>query len=128
MFPPVNNCITFVSFCQPLDNKTIQGWQIQLKNILFNYAKYKRRNTDFIVGVLYGEVAELSMHYKNINVLHPVIIGLDFWHRLTGFPNFYNGLVESLHQLINSLDTQDLIHQGCNKLADEIRNSKLFVF
>jgi hypothetical protein len=86
------------------------------------------RNTDFIVGVLYGEEAELSMHYKNINISHPVIIGKDFWHRLTGFPNFYNGLVDALHKSINELDTQDLIHKGCNQLAEEIRASELFDF
>ena len=86
------------------------------------------RNTDFIVGVLYGEDAELSMHYKVINQTHPVIIGKDFWHRLTGFPDFYTGLVDALHQSINNLDTQDLIHKGCEQLADEIRNSDLFNF
>ena len=48
-------------------------------------------NTDFIVGVLYGEENELSMHYKLIDKTHPVIIGREFWHRVTGFPNFYNG-------------------------------------
>jgi hypothetical protein len=86
------------------------------------------RNTDFVVGVLYGEEAELSMHYKNINISHPVIIGKDFWHRLTGFPNFYNGLVDALHKSINELDTQDLIHKGCYQLAEEIRTSELFDF
>lgn len=86
------------------------------------------RNTDFIVGVLYGEEAELSMHYKKINITHPVIIGTDFWYRLTGFPDFYNGLVDALHQSINNLDTHDLIHQGCNQLAEEIRTSDLFNF
>lgn len=45
-------------------------------------------NTDFMVGVLYGEVDELSMHYKVIDKTHPVIIGKEFWHRVTGFPDF----------------------------------------
>lgn len=93
-----------------------------------NRALANVRNTDFIVGVLYGDETELSMHYKSINASHPVIIGKDFWHRLTGFPNFYDGLVAALHLSINSLDTQDLIHQGCNQLADEIRESDLFNF
>jgi len=86
------------------------------------------RNTDFIVGVLYGEVTELSMHYRNINLVHPVLIGKDFWYRLTGYPEFYNGLVEALHLSINNLDTQNLIHVGCNQLAAEIRTSDLFNF
>jgi Type II restriction endonuclease EcoO109I len=53
-------------------------------------------NSDFIVGVLYGEITELSMHYKEIDKTHPVIIGKDFWHRITGYPKFYKGLVAAL--------------------------------
>lgn len=85
-------------------------------------------NTDFIVGVLYGESSELSMHYKLIDKTHPVITGKDFWHRITGFPNFYTGLVSALHKSINSLDTKDFIMTGCNELADEIKKSSLFKF
>jgi Type II restriction endonuclease EcoO109I len=85
-------------------------------------------NTDFIVGVLYGESSELSMHYKVIDKTHPVIIGKDFWHRVTGFPKFYNGLVAALHKSINSLDTKEFIKAGCDELADEIKKSSLFKF
>ncbi len=85
-------------------------------------------NSDFIVGVLYGETTELSMHYKEIDKFHPVIIGKDFWHRITGFPEFYNGLVTALHECINSIDTKDFIKKGCDELTEEIRNSPLFHF
>jgi hypothetical protein len=85
-------------------------------------------NTDFIVGVLYGESSELSMHYKLIDKTHPVIIGRDFWHRITGFPNFYDGLVLALHKCINNLDTNDFIVKGCESLTDEILRSPLFRF
>lgn len=85
-------------------------------------------NTDFIVGVLYGESDELSMHYKEVDKFHPVIIGRNFWHIVTGFPNFYDGLVVSLHECINGLDTKELITQGCKILTEEIKNSPLFNF
>lgn len=85
-------------------------------------------NNDFIVGVLYGESAELSMHYKEIDKIHPVIIGKEFWHRVTGFSNFYDGLVSELHKCINGLDTKDLVNKGCAELAEEIKNSPLFHF
>lgn len=85
-------------------------------------------NTDFIVGVLYGEQDELSMHYKVIDKTHPVVIGKDFWHRVTGFPTFYDGLVESLQLLIENIDTQDLINKGVQELAKEIEVSSLFEF
>lgn len=85
-------------------------------------------NSDFIVGVLYGENDELSMHYRVIDRTHPVIIGKEFWHRITGFPNFYDGLVIELQKCINNLDTKDLITIGCDTLAEEIKNSPLFQF
>lgn len=85
-------------------------------------------NNDFIVGVLYGENSELSMHYKEIDKIHPVIVGKDFWHRVTGFPKFYDGLVTELHKSINGLDTKDLINKGCEELTEEIRSSTLFTF
>ena len=85
-------------------------------------------NTDFIVGVLYGEQDELSMHYKLIDKTHPVVVGKDFWHRVTGFPEFYDGLVASLQTLIENLDTQDLINSGVELLAKEIEVSPLFEF
>jgi hypothetical protein len=85
-------------------------------------------NTDFIVGVLYGEAEELSMHYKTIDKTHPVIVGADLWHRLTGFPNFYEGLVEELHKCINNIDAKDIFNKGCTDLAKEIKDSPLFNF
>ncbi|WP_118194689.1 PmeII family type II restriction endonuclease [Albibacterium indicum] len=93
-----------------------------------NKALSNINNNDFIVGVLYGDVDELSMHYKVIDKTHPVFIGKDFWHRLTGFPNFYSGLVKSLHELIDNLDTQDLINEGVEQLTKEIEVSPLFDF
>lgn len=85
-------------------------------------------NSDFIVGVLYGDENELSMHYKIIDKTHPVIIGKEFWYRLTGFANFYSGLVEELHKSISNTDTQDLIEKGCKTLEEDIKNSPLFNF
>lgn len=93
-----------------------------------NQALKNINNTDFIVGVLYGKSTELSMHYKEIDKFHPVIIGQDFWHMITGFPDFYNGLVASLQESINNLDTKELITKGCDELTEQIRNSPLFQF
>lgn len=85
-------------------------------------------NDNFIVGVLYGEPDELSMHYKKIDKIHPVFIGADFWHRLTGYKDFYFGLVTALHTTIMNLDTENMIEDGCLKLAEEIKTSTLFDF
>ena len=85
-------------------------------------------NNDFIVGVLYGEKIELSMHYREIDKVHPVIVGRDFWHRITGYSNFYEGLVTALHSCINTIDTKDLINEGYKELVKEIKKSPLFRF
>jgi len=85
-------------------------------------------NTDFVVGVLYGEQSELSMHYKKIDQIHPVLIGKDFWHRITGYPDFYSKLVVALHESIANIDTKDFFKIGCDNLAEEIRTSPLFHF
>ncbi|MHA3789578.1 PmeII family type II restriction endonuclease [Flavobacterium hauense] len=85
-------------------------------------------NSDFIVGVLYGEADQLSMHYKAIDNIHPVYIGENFWYRVTGFPDFYNKLVLALHETISNLDANDFFNQGLFQLAEEIKDSKLFEF
>jgi len=109
---------------QPLIRKFSSTIQLAKTNKAFKNIN----NSDFIVGVLYGTSNELSMHYKEIDKIHPVIIGVDFWHRITGFPDFYSNLVKELHLCINNLDTQDLINTGCNELAEDIRTSPLFQF
>lgn len=93
-----------------------------------NSALFGINNTDFIVGVLYGEPSELSQHYKRIDRMHPVIIGREFWHRLTGFSHFYDGLVIALHESIINLETKDIFKEGCDKLTNEIKSSPLFHF
>lgn len=85
-------------------------------------------NNDFVVGVLYGSLDELSMHYKKIDQVHPVLIGKDFWHRITGYEGFYDALVSSLQSCIDELDTRDLVNQGVMILASEIASSDLFDF
>lgn len=85
-------------------------------------------NSDLILGVIYGEEEQLSQHYKKIDQQFPVIIGKEFWHRITGFPDFYDKLVASLDELILSLNTEDFFKQGYMALAKEIEASDLFSF
>ena len=85
-------------------------------------------NNDLILGVLYGEKSQLSQHYQKIDKEHPVIIGKDFWHRLTGYSDFYPKLVNELDLLIINIDTEDFFKQGYMALAKEIEKSDLFNF
>lgn len=93
-----------------------------------NHAMKSINNTDFIVGVIYGEANQLSMHYKRIDRIHPVIVGKAFWHSVTGFPTFYDGLVKGLQGLIDNIDTRDLLNIGVQELTKEIAVSQLFDF
>lgn len=85
-------------------------------------------NNDLIVGVLYGEEEQLSQHYKKIDKIYPVIVGTEFWHRLTGFPNFYDKLVKELDELISNLETENFFKEGYMALAIEVETSELFDF
>lgn len=85
-------------------------------------------NSDLILGVLYGEENQLSQHYKKIDTQFPVIIGKEFWHRITGFPNFYEKLVSELDLLILTIETENFFEKGYLELAEEIENSDLFDF
>ncbi len=85
-------------------------------------------NNDLILGVLYGKKSQLSQHYMKIDREHPVIIGEEFWYRITGFPHFYSKLVTELDILIINLDTEDFFKNGYLALAKEIESSGLFTF
>ena len=109
-------------------NPLIKKFTNTIKLARTNDALIGSSNNDFIVGVLYGEESQLSMNYKKIDEIHPVVIGREFWYRITGFPNFYDKLVTSLHEMINTIDTKEIITKGCDELAEEIRTSPLFNF
>ena len=85
-------------------------------------------NNDLILGVLYGDENQLSQHYQKIDATYPVIIGKEFWYRITGFPDFYSKLVEALDALILSLETENFFEKGYLALAKEIEASELFPF
>lgn len=93
-----------------------------------NRAMKNINNTDFIVGIIYGEESQLSQHYKIINETFPVIIGRDFWYRLTGHSNFYENLISALYKSIDNMETKDILNTGCEKLAKEIERSDMFSF
>lgn len=85
-------------------------------------------NSDLVLGVLYGEENQLSQHYKKIDEQFPVIIGKEFWYRITGFPNFQDKLVLNLDEMILTLNTEDFFKKGYMALAKEIEASDLFDF
>lgn len=76
---------------------------------------------DMIVGVVYGENIELSFHYKKISDTYPVVIGKDFWHRLTGKEDFYLELIDAIGDVALEIDGSHLVEQTIATLAKEIK-------
>lgn len=103
------------------DVATINGHFQAIKNL----ARTNNLNiglNDLIVGVLYGEKNELSGHYKVIQQSHPVFIGQEFWHRLTGDKDFYLNLSDAMAEVAKEYDSKDLLEKVIKELAKEIAN------
>nr|HMQ44331.1 PmeII family type II restriction endonuclease [Mariniflexile sp.] len=75
---------------------------------------------DLVVGVVYGETSELSSHYKRINQNYPVLIGKEFWFRLTGKEDFYLDLIDAIGEIALEVDGTKVLHQTIEALAKEI--------
>jgi len=78
---------------------------------------------DLIVGVLYGEHSDLSGHYLLLenDYNHPVIVGKDFWHRLTGDETFYHDLIAAIVQVAEQADGKRVIEETIQALAASAR-------
>ena len=85
-------------------------------------------NNDLVLGVLYGKKSQLSSHYREIDKQYPVIVGQEFWHRITGFESFYERLTQNIDSMIMSLETEDFIREGYERLSKEIEDSGIFDF
>jgi len=81
------------------------------------------RIDDLIVGVFYGTPKQLSMHYKNINKEHPVLVGEEFWHHLTGDENFYNDLINAVGEVAIEEDSREVLDKVITELTKDIENN-----
>lgn len=82
-------------------------------------------HNDLIVGVIYGTPEDLSGFYRRITKVHhyPVYIGQEFWHRLTGDPDFYDDLLGAIGSVAVEADFSKEFEEVVRKLAatDEIK-------
>lgn len=101
------------------DVDTIVGHFTAIKN-LARTNNLLITDNDLVVGVVYGETEELSGHYKRIDRdHHPVIIGQDFWHRLTGDANFYNELIAAIASVAQNADFQKELEDVISELSKD---------
>lgn len=75
---------------------------------------------DMIVGVVYGEPAELSSHYNRVGENYPVFIGQDLRYRLTGKDDFYFELIDAIGEVALEVDGSEVVETTIQKLAKEI--------
>lgn len=78
---------------------------------------------DLIVGVVYGEPNELSSNYLRLNESHPVYIGKDFWHRLTGKDDFYLDLINAMGEVALEFDASEQLTQAIDRLENQINET-----
>lgn len=73
----------------------------------------------FVVGVLYGQENDLSGHYKALrdNHRYAVLVGAEFWHRLTGATDFYKRLIETIAKVAVQANGKQLIEETIAALA-----------
>ena len=77
-------------------------------------------SAECVVGVLYGEPNELSGNYRKINEDYPVVVGQDFWYRLTGEQSFYGDLISAFAEVADEMDSSALLQQTIKKLAKKL--------
>ncbi len=76
---------------------------------------------DLVVGILYGEESQLSGSYKKIQKDYPIIIGADFWHRLTGQEDFYSKLIDAIGEVALDIDGREKLEATILSLAGQIQ-------
>lgn len=74
---------------------------------------------DLVVGILYGEPGQESNHYQKLRDDHgyPLYIGQEFWHRLTGDPDFYQELRVAIAEVAVEAKGSEIIKSVADTLA-----------
>lgn len=84
------------------------------------------RATDLVIGTLYGIEKELNGNYKKLQQSYEVIVGREFWTRLTGDKNLYIDLIKTFCQVADDVDGKKKIKKTLSLLSEDIDNSEDF--
>ena len=112
---------------------TINSGDVQpiLKDMDSAYRLLRQNRSDnipvFAIGVFYGAHDDISSHYKKIEgssvggqLNIPILVGKDFWQRLTGDENFYLDLIQIFMDLFEQEDYSGLFNADLKNLANQI--------
>jgi hypothetical protein len=104
------------------DIETIHGHFKKARN-LARTNKADVRREDFVIGVLYGDEAQLSTQYKTLrkDYEYDVFVGRDFWHRLSGSKTFYSELILAIASV--AVDTKGA--EEIENVVNEVAKSEL---
>jgi len=82
---------------------------------------------DLVVAIVYGEKRQISGHYKKIEREHnyTLLIGQDFWQRLTGDDNFYNDLLTTITEVAKEANFKEELDKLIVDLAKDPEIIKL---
>jgi hypothetical protein len=77
---------------------------------------------DLVVAIAYGTEDQLNQNFRVLREKHhlTVLVGYDFWYRLTGDKNFYRDLTLAFARAAEELDTEGLIEKTVNALAKRL--------
>lgn len=100
------------------DVESISGHFKGIRNLARTNNLQMNQN-DLIVGVIYGNPEDLSSHYNRVSeeYHYPVIIGQEFWHRLTGDDKFYHDLIEAIGSVAIEADFSSELKDVIEKLS-----------
>lgn len=83
------------------------------------------RQSDMVVGVLFGTEDMLSGNYKIVNRAYPVMVGKDFWNRLTGDKDFYEELIKAFGEVAEETESKELLEKVVEELAADLEQNLL---
>ena len=82
-------------------------------------------NHQCVVALLYGSEDQISQHYKKIAETYSVYSAENFWHRITGYNDFYFSLIDEIDQRTkNELSDFSIYSEKALKMLEKnIENS-----
>jgi len=75
------------------------------------------------LGIIYGSESKLNSSYTSLQKSYDIFVGKVFWHRITGFEDFYDNLETRMRNLPIELNTEGRFDNGLERLTQQIENS-----